>query len=408
MKALVAKFSLGREVWDRFKSRLFSRPTESQALSLELTEIPEFSIIGSQWVKIRTIMSGISGMDESLFIHNDLSPYAAFLSFPFIPGHENLGLVIQTGRDVDSIEEGERVILDPVLSCRPRGVSPPCPSCARGEPSACRNFDKGLLGPGILIGACRDTGGGWSDGFIAHRSQVRVLPQDMESDHAILVPEFTRAVRAVLQHPPSPGDSVIVVGARPLGCLTAMALRLLHPNVNVLMVEEYPLPTDLQAKFSDNHVTLSLGIDLAYEEVAQFVKGAVRYPEVGRLTMEGGADLVYETTGTGENIEHALRFTGEGRKLVLLDMNRPMGFDFSPLWLKNIRMFGTLFSGRDSYKQGVLETFDIALGLASMESVSFGELITHKFRLEDYHSAFQTLKDRSSNSAMKVIFQHVM
>lgn len=408
MKALVAKFSLGREVWDRFKSRLFSRPTESQGLSLELTEIPEFSIIGSQWVKIRTIMSGISGMDESLFIHNDLSPYAAFLSFPFIPGHENLGLVIQTGRDVDGIEEGERVILDPVLSCRPRGVNPPCPSCARGEPSACRNFDKGLLAPGILIGACRDTGGGWSDGFIAHRSQVRVLPQDMESDHAILVPEFTRAVRAVLQHPPSAGDSVIVVGARPLGCLTALALRLLHPNANVLMVEEYPLPTELQGKFSDNHVTLSLGIDLAYEEVAQFVKGAVRYPEVGRLTMEGGADLVYETTGTGENIEHALRFTGEGRKLVLLDMNRPMGFDFSPLWLKNIKMFGTLFSGRDSYKQGVLETFDIALGLASMEGVSFGELITHKFRLEDYHSAFQTLKDRSSSNAMKVIFQHVM
>ena len=155
-----------------------------------------------------------------------------------------------------------------------------------------------------------------------------MLPQDMESDHAILIPEFTRAVRAVLQHPPSPGDSVIVVGARPLGCLTAMALRLLHPKANVLMVEEYPLPTELQGKFSDNHVTLSLGIDLAYEEIAQFVKGAVRYPEVGRLTLEGGADLVYETTGTGENIEHALRFTGEGKKLVLLDMNQTDRFRF--------------------------------------------------------------------------------
>ncbi len=408
MKALVANFSLGREVWDRFKSKIFSRSGELQALSLELREIPEFSIVGSQWVKIRTIMSGISGMDESLFIHQDLSPYAAFLSFPFIPGHENLGLVIQTGRDVDTIEEGERVIVDPVLSCRPRGISPPCPSCARGEPSACRNFDKGVVGPGILIGACRDTGGGWSDGFIAHRSQVRVLPQDMESDHAILIPEFTRAVRAVLQHPPSPGDSVIVVGARPLGCLTAVALRLLHPKVNILTVEEYPLPTELEGKFSDNHVTLSLGIDLAYEEIAQFVKGAVRYPEVGRLTLEGGADLVYETTGTGENIEHALRFTGEGKKLVLLEMNRPTGFDFSPLWLKNIRMFGTFFSGRDSYEQGVIETFDIALGLASMEGVSFRELITHKFRLEDYNSAFEALKKRSANNAMKVIFQHVM
>ena len=116
MKALVANFSLGREVWDRFRSKIFGGGGESQALSLDLREIPEFSIVGSQWVKIRTVMSGISGMDESLFIHQDLSPYAAFLSFPFIPGHENLGLVIQTGRDVDAIEEGERVIVDP--SCR--------------------------------------------------------------------------------------------------------------------------------------------------------------------------------------------------------------------------------------------------------------------------------------------------
>ena len=71
-------------------------------------------------------------------------------------------------------------------------------------------------------------------------------------------------------------------------------------------------------------------------------------------------------------------------------------------------MFGSLFSGRDSREQGVMETFDIALGLASTEGVSFGELITHKFRLEDYHSAFEALKKRSANNAMKVIFQHVM
>ena len=54
MKALVANFSLGREVWDRFKSKIFSRSGESQALSLELREMQEFSIVGSQWVKIRT------------------------------------------------------------------------------------------------------------------------------------------------------------------------------------------------------------------------------------------------------------------------------------------------------------------------------------------------------------------
>jgi len=408
MKALVANFSLGREVWDRFKAKMFGNAGGPHALSLELAEVPEPSIIGSQWVKIRTVMSGISGMDESLFVHQDISPFAAFLSFPYIPGHENLGLVTEAGRDVQGIEEGERVVVDPVLSCRPRGVTPLCPSCVRGDPSTCRNFDKGVLAPGILIGACRDTGGGWSDSFIAHRSQVRVLPQNMESDHAILIPEFTRAVRAVLQHPPAPTDSVIVVGARPLGCLTAIALRLLGHGGKVLMVAEHPLGPELDGKFGDSQVTLSLGVDLAYEEVAQFVKGAIRYPEVGRITVEGGADIVYETTGTGENIEHALRFTGEGKKLVLMDMNQPSGFDFAPLWFKGVKIFGTLFSGRDSYKQGVLETFDIALGLASTEGVFFNELVTHKFRLEEHRSAFETLKNRFANNALKVIFQHVV
>ena len=34
----------------------------------------------------------------------------------------------------------------------------------------------GVIGPGIMIGACRDTGGGWGDSFIAHKSQVFRVP----------------------------------------------------------------------------------------------------------------------------------------------------------------------------------------------------------------------------------------
>ncbi len=47
----------------------------------------------------------------------------------------------------------------------------------------------------MVIGGCRDTGGGWSDSFVAHTAQVRPIPQTLDTDQAVLIPEFTRALR---------------------------------------------------------------------------------------------------------------------------------------------------------------------------------------------------------------------
>ena len=137
----------------------------------------------------------------------------------------------------------------------------------------------------------------------------------MESDQAVLVPEFARAVRAVLQHPPAAGDRVIVMGAGSLGLLTLEALQMLGYRANILVVGDHPFEVDVVRKLSEAEVVLANNPGTAYEEVAAFVKGTVRYPEAGRITLEGGADLVYETTGLRDRIGDALRFTGEGKKV---------------------------------------------------------------------------------------------
>ncbi|MGO9570803.1 MAG: zinc-dependent alcohol dehydrogenase [Desulfomonilaceae bacterium] len=408
MKAILANFSLGREVWGRVRAKILRREDASYALSLQLAEVPEPTLVAAQWVRVRTIMSGISGMDEALILHHDPAPLGAFLSFPFVPGNENLGIVTEVGEDVHGIEPGERVIVDPVLSCRPRQVQPPCPSCSRGDPSSCRNFAKGVVGPGTMIGACRDTSGGWADSFIAHQSQVRQLPRNMESDQAVLVPEFARAVRAILQHPPAAGDRVIVMGAGSLGILTLVALQMLGYRANILVVADHPFEVDVVRKLSEAEVVLASNPGTAYEEVAAFVKGTVHYPEAGRITLEGGADLVYETTGLRDRVGDALRFTGEGKKVVLMGITEQSGFDITPLWFKSVRICGTLFSGRDSHKGEMRETFDIAMDLAAGDGLPVSELVTHRFKLEEYESAFAILADRAGTRAIKVLFQHVV
>jgi NADPH:quinone reductase-like Zn-dependent oxidoreductase len=127
MKAILADFSLGREVWGRVRAKILRRDDSSHALSLQPAEVPEPLLATSQWVRIRTIMSGISGMDEALILQHDPTPFGPFLSFPFVPGNENLGIVTEVGDEVSGIEPGERVVVDPVLSCKPRQVQPPCP-----------------------------------------------------------------------------------------------------------------------------------------------------------------------------------------------------------------------------------------------------------------------------------------
>lgn len=408
MKALLANYSLGREVWDRFKSKFRKQTEGSHAVSIELANVPEPSLAGPYWVKIRSILSGISGMEEGLLLRHDPSVFAPFLSFPFIPGNELMGIVTDMGDKVEGIELGQRVVVNPLLSCVPRGIAPLCPSCSRGEPSACRNFAKGSIGSGVAIGACADTGGGWGDEVLAHSSQVRAIPPSVESEQAVLVPEFTRAVRAVLQFPPKPGDRVIVMGAGSLGLLTIIALQRLGYNPDLMVVAEHAFEAELVRSMSNATVVMAHAAGSSYEDVAAWTRGAVRYPEAGRLTLEGGADLVYETTGIQERMEDAVRFTGERQQLVLMNPSQTLGFDMAPIWLKGVRMQGTLFSGTESYQGQTRETFDIALDLAAASGLPFGDLITHRFKMEDFRQGLSALADRGASKAVKVVLTHVV
>ena len=84
-----------------------------------------------------------------------------FISFPLTPGHEIVGRVVEAGARVSGIEQGQRVVVMPLISCQMRGVEP-CESCARGEPGVCTKTTDGDFSAGMMAGFCRDLPGGWS------------------------------------------------------------------------------------------------------------------------------------------------------------------------------------------------------------------------------------------------------
>ena len=83
----------------------------------------------------------------------------------------------------------------PRSAAAPRGLTP-CPECAQGLPALCRNTTDGDVSAGLQTGFCRDTGGGWSEGLVAHASQLHTVPDDLSDEDAVLVEPLACALHA--------------------------------------------------------------------------------------------------------------------------------------------------------------------------------------------------------------------
>ena len=119
---------------------------------------------GPEWHRVHPLLAGICGSDLSTVDGRSSRYFEDVVSFPFVPGHE----VVGTLDDTDA-----RVVIEPVLGCVARGIVPPCAACAEGRTGGCERVAFGHLAPGLQIGFCTDTGGGWSTGgLVAHEAQL--------------------------------------------------------------------------------------------------------------------------------------------------------------------------------------------------------------------------------------------
>ena len=101
---------------------------------MDLLDVDDPEPIGPDWVVLRTRMTGICGSDsKQVFmdfgneVGNPDNPMKGFFSLPQVLGHEVVADVVELGPEASrgtSLEVGDRVVLNPWLSCAPRGVSP--------------------------------------------------------------------------------------------------------------------------------------------------------------------------------------------------------------------------------------------------------------------------------------------
>jgi threonine dehydrogenase-like Zn-dependent dehydrogenase len=390
-----------RYLWTRLAAR--RRPTLALGPlgCISLDDVGEPALPGPEWVRVETTLSGICGSDLSAVTAHDSFTLEPFGAYPFTFGHENIGRIAEAGSGAREWQIGQRVIVNPMLACKQRGLAE-CPACARGEYGLCRRTRDGAIGTGPMIGYCPATGGGWSRYFVAHRSQLH-RADALGDDVAVLTDPFASALRPVLLHPPAEGDVVLVVGAGTIGALTIKALRVIGWRGTIAVLARHRFQQELAERSGAD--TVLAGRDELYQWSAQLPEAHAYKPTLAGRFVEGGPSLVFDTVGSTGSIGDALALTREGGRIVLVGAAARVAADWTRLWYRQLTIAGVFAYGLVPFNQEQRDIYDVSLDLIRQDGIKGLGLVTHVFDLEEYRAGLAAALDKNGHRSIKVAFR---
>jgi threonine dehydrogenase-like Zn-dependent dehydrogenase len=396
VKALVFRHNLAREAASAIGGRLDRRAFVSRLAPVRIEDVEELPLPAADWVRVRTTFSGLCGSDVKQILLNGSrrNPLTALVSFPHVLGHEVVGRRMDTG---------ERVVLNPWLSCGPRGIDPVCPACRAGRYPWCRNFRSGGLPASIHIGNCAAAAGAHAERFGAHVSQLFPIPGGVSDEAAVLADPVSVSLRSVLLAPPVAGRPVLVYGSGTLAFAVIALVRHLYPGVEVWAATRPGARAALAARLGA-HAVLSTAPDALVAEVAGRVGASPLTPWSRRDWLQDGPAVVYDTIGSVETVETSLRLLLTGGTLVVSGVEPPKRFEWTPLYFKELRVIGSNGFGVEEVggvaKHAMEHYFDFLA-----DGFDLTPVITHRFPLERWDEAVLTLKDARRTGAVKVLLE---
>lgn len=384
--------------------RRFPAAVTAPGGALRLTRISEPRLPNASWVRVHPLLSGICGSDLATVAGKSSIYLSAFTSFPFVPGHEVVGRVAETGPSVTTVSVGDRVVLEPALGCAVRDLDDLCRPCQEGHYPNCERVTEGDVSAGIQTGYCRDTGGGWGPEFVAHESQLHRVPEGVSDEAAVMVEPLSCAVHGVLEARIPEKAAVLVVGGGTIGLLTVAALRALAPSCTIVCTARYPHQRELAAALGAEHV-VTAGPEV-YAQLARLSGGTSYALPLGKPAVLGGFDVAFECTGSAGGIEDAIRWTRSQGQLVITGMPAVSKIDLAPLWYQELRVIGSYTYSVETSQGAPVRTFQLALDMLRQDGWGerLADLVRHRFRLSQYRKAIATAMRPGRSGAVKTVF----
>lgn len=378
--------------------------------SLRKVRPPELP--AKDWVRVRTLLGGICGSDAALVAqkqpHNSL--LQAYTSMPMILGHENVAVVEHVGSAVDSSWLGRRVMVEPTLSCQPRGTKPMCDRCKVGQFGSCENFSAAYGGSaelpaGTSTGYNSRTGGSWGEFFVAHQSQLIPVREGISDAEAILVDPLACSLHAVLRADLRQARRVLVYGAGMLGLGVVASLRAIGYQGRVETLGRHDYLRNIAEKLgSSEYFTLPRETSSRFEQIAGRTSARVQRARFGNYMLAGGYDLVFDCVGSQQSVMECMKWTRARGELIMLGTLQGKVEDFTPIWFRELTIIGAWGRQMELYQGREIGTYNLVQELLAAGKLKTKGLLTHRFRLENYQQALRVAMNKAANHSIKVVF----
>ena len=294
-------------------------------------------------------------------------------------------------------------MVSPWFPCGPRGIRPECPRCRQGDYTHCGNFQKGQLPTGMHLGVTRGFGG-FAPYVAVHESQCFALADGASFDAAVLADPFSVAFHSCLLLDPSPSSTVLVYGLGVIGLATVQCLKKLFDVERVLAVGRYPFQKDLALKWGAHLVFTSRGEKLV-EDVAAYAGAELYTPDRGSKWAVDGVDGIIDTVGAADTLEAGLRFLTSQGRLVFTGVDTPKRCENTPHYFKELEIIGSNSFSTERYRGKTAHAFEFFMEFLTRGKIDPAALLTHKFPLEQYTRAFDSLAGKGASNAVKVVFE---
>jgi threonine dehydrogenase-like Zn-dependent dehydrogenase len=324
---------------------------------LELCEWEEPQIVAPDEVKIRIEMTGICGTDLAVITGKEEGVSG------IIRGHEAVGTVVGIGKNVDRVKVGDRVVIDPNLSCNE------CYFCLKEQPHLCVGPD----GNGMPIAGLNQNGT-FTFFYTTAQTFAHPLPDHMSWETGVLIEPLACVLHNFKEAKVSADDKVLILGSGPMGLLSQIVSK--SRAALTVATEVNPYRLAFAREISDFAWTPSQLNQANVDEVCSGHK----------------FDLIIDTVGT--QLDTAEKWIERGGRIVPFGINAKYQYTFSPTkFVQNA--IKIIAAGEYRYM------FEEALQFAA-ETPELEKLVTRKVKLHQHEAAINELIGYELNS-LKVV-----
>ena len=303
-------------------------------IRVEETEVPE---IDDDEVLIKVSYCGICGSDITAFKTGNYVP-------GIIIGHEFSGIVIKKGKNVNNVNEGDKVV---GLSLIPCGK---CEYCLSGKPNLCKN----ALMTGITIN------GAFAEYVKLPKDAVLKIDNKLNAIEATLVEPLAIVLHAINISSFKPGKSILIQGAGPIGLLTLGMMKI--SGASKIFLSEI---SDKRIEVARNLSSDVYFINPSKNNIFSFIE---------KETDGEGVDIIFDTTGSPTAIKSNYTLVKRGGEIVILGIPElPVESDIFTLVMNEITIKGS-FEGVNEFKD--------AIDFISQRKVNFSSIITSIIPIE--------------------------